>query len=104
MQFLNENEKADAEQEVEIIKGLKHECIVSFYESFQRRQPNAAADICMVTEYCADGDLRKYTVHHVLSDAQRVRWLAQLLLALDYLHKKSIVHRDIKPENILLSG
>lgn len=27
----------------------------------------------------------------------------ELCLALDYLHKRSIIHRDIKPENLLLS-
>jgi serine/threonine protein kinase len=28
--------------------------------------------------------------------------MAQLLLGLDFCHKKLVVHRDIKPDNILI--
>ncbi len=29
--------------------------------------------------------------------------MAQLLLAIDLMHRKAIVHRDLKPDNILIT-
>ena len=31
-------------------------------------------------------------------------YLAEVVLALEYLHSKGIVHRDLKPDNLLLDG
>ena len=31
-------------------------------------------------------------------------WVAELTLALEYMHQLLIVYRDLKPENILLDG
>lgn len=39
-----------------------------------------------------------------LQEARAARYLAQILLALTYLHNKEDVFRDVKPENILISA
>jgi len=36
------------------------------------------------------------------SEQQAAKVIKQLCLALNFMHKKSIMHRDLKPENILV--
>jgi NIMA (never in mitosis gene a)-related kinase 1/4/5 len=58
-------------------------------------------------EYCEDGDLYTYiqqrrAAGHLFSSKEVLHFMAQLLLAIHYLHAKSILHRDIKTSNIFL--
>ena len=56
-----------------------------------------------MTDYCAGGDLR-YILRkegNISEEDARV-WFAEVVLAVEELHKSGIIHRDIKPENILL--
>ncbi|KAI0333827.1 kinase-like protein [Cubamyces sp. BRFM 1775] len=56
-----------------------------------------------LTEYYPRGDLMKWMKKHGKVPENQARlWCAELLVALEYLHKRRIVHRDVKPENILL--
>ena len=37
-------------------------------------------------------------------ESMAVFYIAEVILALQYLHSKGIVHRDVKPDNMLISA
>lgn len=59
--------------------------------------------ICFVMEYMPGGDLCDLIQQYQAIDEDSARfYIAEIILALEYLHSLGIVHRDLKPENILL--
>jgi len=62
-------------------------------------------NVFLVMEYMIGGDLKSLLgVYGYFPEQQAVFYLAECVLALQYLHKRGIVHRDIKPDNMLLSS
>ncbi|KAJ8735519.1 hypothetical protein PYW07_007139 [Mythimna separata] len=60
--------------------------------------------IYLVMEYMVGGDLKSLlSVYGFLEESMAVFYVAEITLALDYLHRHNIVHRDLKPDNILIS-
>ncbi|XP_038695548.1 serine/threonine-protein kinase KIPK2-like [Tripterygium wilfordii] len=89
-----------AQTEREILRMLDHPFLPTLYSQFTSDNLS-----CLVMEYCPGGDL------HVLRQKQPGRnfpepaarfYVAEVLLALEYLHMLGIVYRDLKPENILV--
>lgn len=89
-----------AQTEREILRMLDHPFLPSLYAQFTSDNLS-----CLVMEYCPGGDL------HVLRQKQPSRnfseqaarfYVAEVLLALEYLHMLGVVYRDLKPENILV--
>ena len=74
--------------------------VVQLFYSFQSQEK-----IFLVMEYMIGGDI-KSLLHNVgyFDNPMAVFYIAEVTLALEYLHKHSIIHRDIKPDNLLLSS
>ncbi|MBA0771418.1 hypothetical protein Gotri_019886 [Gossypium trilobum] len=89
-----------AQTEREILRMLDHPFLPTLYTQFTSDNLS-----CLVMEYCPGGDL------HVLRQRQPGRcfsepaarfYVAEVLLALEYLHMLGVIYRDLKPENILV--
>ncbi|KAK2568256.1 Serine/threonine-protein kinase greatwall [Acropora cervicornis] len=73
--------------------------IVNLFYSFQSKDK-----IFLVMEYLIGGDCKSllHNLGYFDEDMTRI-YIAQVVLALEYLHNHGIIHRDIKPDNLLIS-
>lgn len=57
----------------------------------------------LVLDLSSQGDLSNYMTRGVILDEMTAKFLmAEILMAIAYLHSKNIIYRDLKPENISL--
>ncbi|KAI0774169.1 serine/threonine protein kinase [Fomes fomentarius] len=62
-------------------------------------------DLYLVTDFKSGGELFWHLQKETRFGEERARfYVAELILALEHLHKYDIVYRDLKPENILLDA
>uniref|UniRef100_A0A126WZ90 non-specific serine/threonine protein kinase n=1 Tax=Dipteris conjugata TaxID=32108 RepID=A0A126WZ90_9MONI len=98
--MLNRNKVHRACAEREILAMLDHPFLPTLYASFQTK-----THVCLITDFCPGGEL------FLLLDRQPLKvfreeaakfYVAEIVVALEYLHCQGIVYRDLKPENVLL--
>ncbi|GKV46816.1 hypothetical protein SLEP1_g53779 [Rubroshorea leprosula] len=85
--------------ERDILISVRNPFVVRFFYSFTCRE-----NLYLVMEYLNGGDL--YSLLRNLGcldeDVARV-YIAEVVLALEYLHSLNVVHRDLKPDNLLIA-
>lgn len=87
-------------REVETLKQLNHKNIVKFCNCFTLKD----MQVVFVMEYLEGGELLKYLLDRkTLCEEESRHFFKQIVDAITYVHKESLIHRDLKLENLLLS-
>ncbi|CAN6692548.1 unnamed protein product [Malus baccata var. baccata] len=100
--MLNRNKVHRVCAEREILDILDHPFLPALYASFQTK-----THVCLITDYYPGGELfvlldRQPT--KVLKEDSARFYVAEVVVALEYLHCQGIIYRDLKPENVLLQS
>ncbi|XP_019265208.1 PREDICTED: probable serine/threonine protein kinase IRE [Nicotiana attenuata] len=84
--------------ERDILISVRNPFVVRFFYSFTCRD-----NLYLVMEYLNGGDLFSLlrNLGCLEEDMARI-YIAELVLALEYLHSLNIIHRDLKPDNLLI--
>ncbi|KAF7836372.1 putative serine/threonine protein kinase IRE isoform X2 [Senna tora] len=84
--------------ERDILISVQNPFVVRFFYSFTCRE-----NLYLVMEYLNGGDLYSLLRNLGCLDEDMARvYIAELVLALEYLHSSNVIHRDVKPDNLLI--
>ncbi|KAJ3672367.1 hypothetical protein LUZ60_007088 [Juncus effusus] len=96
---LNESMKKEFDQEVSIMKKVRHKNVVQFLGACTK-----PPRFFIVTEFMSGGSLYDYLHKH--KGALKPQFLLKISLdiakGMDYLHQHKIIHRDLKTANLLI--
>jgi protein-serine/threonine kinase len=97
--MIKRNQVNHIKTERKIMELIDHPFIVKLIYAFQTAQK-----LYMVMDYCPGGELFYHIQRVERFNEEAVKFYgAQLVLALDHLHKNNIIYRDLKPENVLIN-
>lgn len=86
-------------REIKFLKKFKNINIIKIYEIIETN-----SKVYFIMEYASGGELYNYIVKKKkLEEKEASFFFAQIVYALEFIHKQNITHRDIKPENMLLT-
>ncbi|XP_041824923.1 serine/threonine-protein kinase greatwall isoform X2 [Melanotaenia boesemani] len=98
--MVNKNMTSQMKAERDALALSKSPFVVHLFYSLQ-----TANKIYLVMEYLIGGDVK--SLLHIcgyFDEVMAVKYISEVALALDYLHRHGIIHRDLKPDNMLISN
>eukprot|EP00698_Gefionella_okellyi_P006075 TRINITY_DN15541_c0_g1_i1.p1 TRINITY_DN15541_c0_g1~~TRINITY_DN15541_c0_g1_i1.p1 ORF type:complete len:377 (+),score=64.45 TRINITY_DN15541_c0_g1_i1:36-1166(+) len=99
-QLIARNQVEHTKTERRVMQSIRHPFIVRLHGAFQTENK-----LYMVMDYVNGGELFFHLKREGRFSEERVSmYVAELVLAIEHLHKHDVVYRDLKPENILLHG
>lgn len=99
-EMLKKKQTVHVRQERDILAKSDNPWIVKLHYSFQ---DDDYLFLCM--EFLQGGDLMTWLINKEIFTEQQTRfYIAELVLAVESIHKMNYVHRDLKPDNILLDN
>ena len=87
-----------AVSEANILKRASHPFVLKMHYSFQ-----TPSNLYMILDLCTGGDLAYHLSQTEIFEEEESRFfIAEILLAIEYIHSLDVIYRDLKPENILI--
>ena len=86
--------------EKQILQEINHPFIVKLHYAFQTDEK-----LYLVLQFLPGGELFFHLKEETKFDVERAKfYAAQIVLAIEHLHKHDIIYRDLKPENVVLDS
>ena len=85
--------------ECNVLKQSNCPFIIKLHYSFQTPE-----NLYMILDYCPIGDFSYQIQLNLFEEDEAKFYIAELILAIEYLHQHDIIYRDLKPENILIDA
>mmetsp|Transcript_19592 Transcript_19592/g.36213 ORF Transcript_19592/g.36213 Transcript_19592/m.36213 type:complete len:754 (+) Transcript_19592:457-2718(+) len=97
---IDNNMKIQAEMELQVLRMVQGQSFtVGLKFAFQ-----TPTKLYIGMEFCAGGELFSYILNTSVSLEDTRLYIAEIALALNFLHSHNIVYRDLKPENLALTA
>ena len=99
-EVLKRNQVAHVKAERDILAEADNEWVVKLFYSFQDKD-----NLYFVMEYVQGGDLMSLLIKEGFFREEMARfYIAELVLAIESVHRMGFIHRDIKPDNVLIDS
>ena len=86
--------------ECNILKRCSHPFVLKMHYSFQTPE-----NLYMAFDLCSGGDLSYHLERReIFSETDAKFFIAETVLAIEYIHSLDVIYRDLKPENILIDS